>query len=287
MAASAWFALAPRPLMLRGEIAADGLELLLPPSIGLDLGDLGTEATTVAKDATTPAPAGYWGPFASREAAIFGASQALREELGDKAGVGPIGRPMRQIALAIGLAESELGVGPSWRVSSGAPSWNFGALTTTNPAQPSIPHPDKDKSGKPIVQAFAAFPDQRAGIRAFLNTWGDLAFAAASTGDAGAVASIMYDRGYYTGTSGTREERIAAYRGMILGAANTVAKALGDPLEVTAGPVLPKGTSAPTGGGGTPAPAPSSPASSSSGGGGAVIAIAATVIGLGALALKR
>lgn len=281
----AWFAVAPRPLMLRGTIAADGLELLLPPTLGLDLGDIAADAGAVATEATKPTPAGYWGPFASREAAIFAASVALRNVLGDKAGVGPIGRPMRQIALAIGLAESELGVGPSWRVAGGAPSWNFGALTTTNPAQPSIPHPDKDASGKPIVQAFAAFPSQEAGIKAFLNTWGDAAFTAAVTGDAGAVASIMYDRGYYTGTSGTREERIAAYRGMIVGAANTVAKALGEPLEVVAGTVLPKGA---TGGGGAPAVPAVTPASStsSSGGGGAGVAVVA-LAGLAFLALKK
>jgi hypothetical protein len=270
--------------MLRGTIAADGLELLMPPAIGIDVGDIGASAGAAGKAATTPAPSGgYWGPYASREAAIFGASQALRDVLGDKGGVGPIGRPMRQIVLAIGLAESELGVGPSWRVASGAPSWNFGALTTTNPAQPSIPHPDKDAAGKPIVQAFAAFPDQAAGIKAFLSTWGDAAFIAANTGDAGAVASIMYDRGYYTGVSGTREERIAAYRGMIVGAAGTVAKALGDPLEVTAGPVLPKGAAP------TPAvpPSPSSSTSStSSSGGGAAIA-AVTLAGLAFLAFRK
>jgi hypothetical protein len=275
-----WLSTAARPLMTRETIAADAAGLAMPPTMGLDVGGAAGDVAGAGGAATAPAPAagGYWAPFGSREAAIRAAADALRGLLGSSS---PDTVPLVQIAVGIGLAESELGVGPSWHLSSGAPSWNFGALVTSSAAQPSIDHGDTDASGKPITQRFAAFGSQAEGIKAFLNTWGDAAFAAASAGDVGAVASIMYDRHYYTGTKGTREERIGAYRSMVMGAAKVVAAALGQSLEAREGMILPAGGGGPTG-----TPVNASTSSSGSGSGTVAAVLVLGTIGLGLYATR-
>lgn len=224
---------APRPLFLRSG-----------PVVGLDLGDLASDAADAAGDvAGVKKP---WGPYGSEAAAIFESNRVIQK-------VWPDANPaQRQMALAIGWAESRFGVTPDWQFPDGTPSYNWGAVTSVG-GQKSLPHADHDAAGNPITQGFAAYGSAEGGFSAFLNVWGKLAGSAAATGDAVLVAAIMYDRHYYTGTSGDRTARVRAYAGMIGGGAAKVAAALGESNAVWTNR---KDVPAPAGGtgGGSPAP---------------------------------
>ena len=145
----------------------------------------------------------------------------------------------RQIALAIGLFES--GYGIDWITKDGKRAYNWGAVRATG-SEPFVLHPDKDASGKSVMAKFAAFPSIDAGLARFMAVWGapDV-LAAAARGDAQAVAKAMYGHHYFTGTSGSDSERINLYAAAIGGAADTVARALGEKMIVTNVPTAPGG----------------------------------------------
>jgi len=153
----------------------------------------------------------------------------------------------RQIALAIGLLESGYGVDGSWVFEDGTKSYNWGALVGKGTAG-SIDHGDKTADGAPTSYLFKAFRSMDEGFDAFFATWsrGDISgighpevvhetttLPPASRGDARGVATTMYAHGYYTGVKGTADDRIDAYANAIVGAARTVANAIGEPLAVT------------------------------------------------------
>lgn len=151
----------------------------------------------------------------------------------------------RQIALAIGLLETGFGVDGSWLFDDGTPSYNWGGLVGTG-TRGTLSHGDKDASGASTTYGFKAFNSMQEGFDAFKATWtrGDMSGVGhdivheesvddpASRGDALGVATTMYAHGYYTGAGGTDQDRINAYANAIVGAAQTVANALGEPLAV-------------------------------------------------------
>ena len=122
------------------------------------------------------------------------------------------------------------------------------------------------------MQRFASYPSQAAGLARFLGVMRTDAIAAAGTGNATRTAQLMFDRRYYTGVAGSREERILAYANMIRGAAAYVAGKLGEPVYafVTSDVPAPSPGSSP--------PFLGSPAASSMGIGGAVGVV---LVGLG------
>jgi hypothetical protein len=147
---------------------------------------------------------------------------------------------IRQCIAAIGIAESRMGVWPGWILPSGAPSYNVGALVGTGTAG-SIEHADHDKNGKPVVYRFKAFHTATEGVDAFVETWtkikSDPAHAAAineaaRAGDTRRVAALMFSKGYFTGTSGTPDERIDRYASMVYASAKQFAAAIGEPLAL-------------------------------------------------------
>jgi hypothetical protein len=178
----------------------------------------------------------------------------------------------RQIALAIGYAESRFGVTPDWQFDDGRPSYNWGAMVASADMIARgefLEHADHDAKGTPVRYRFGAHPSASDGIARWVRLLPKDAVAAAQVGDARGVAAAMYRAHWYTGTAGTDADRIAAYAKMIHGAAAHTTKALG-----IASLVKLEGASPPP-----PAPPPSPPPSppppaSSSGVGGAVVAAA-------------
>lgn len=202
-----------------------------------------------------------------------------------------------QIAVAIGWNESRLGTRGQFVMPDGRPSWNWGA-TTARKGMPSFGGTDKGPTGKPITQRWAYFDTLREGFDYWRSFAGIRdARTAMEGGDALLTAAAMYDTGYYTMTSGTREKRIRDYADAIRGGATKVAQILGRPLLVTTTGTIPPpgalkgggggGSSGGGGGGGASPPAP--PSSPTSGGDGGAIALAIMVpiglfVGLKALA---
>ncbi len=89
-----------------------------------------------------------------------------------------------------------------------------------------LAHPDKDKNGNPVVYKFQRYPTDLEGakdkVRIALRS--ARAREAARAGSVDDLAAAMFDAGYYTGTSGTREDRIRAYASMIRGGMATLGK---------------------------------------------------------------
>lgn len=183
----------------------------------------------------------------------------------------------RQIIRAIGHFESNFGLVGKF-APQGAPSFNWGAITTTS--GPYFIANDKDATGKVISQKFAKYATPGEGLNAFIRVWSrpadtahklaiDKASAAGSAED---VSALMFKAGYYVGTSGTPAERIAAYASAIFNTAKADAATLGEALAVQ-----PPGKAAPA-----PGPSPSSPSSTASGSSGGLAAVG-IVAALGAL----
>lgn len=158
-----------------------------------------------------------------------------------------------QTAVAIGILETDLGTSGSWvcngncsDLEDGDPSFNWGGLVGKGTAG-SIDHGDRNPDGTPTHYNFQAFHSMAQAFAAFYGTWtrGDVAgdrvtlphektvLAAASRGDALAVATTMYAHRYYGGVAGDANARILAYAKAIVSASKVVAAALGQPELVT------------------------------------------------------
>lgn len=161
-----------------------------------------------------------------------------------------------QTAVAIGILETDLGTSGSWICSGGNcsdledgdASYNWGGLVGKGTAG-SIDHGDRNPDGTPTHYNFQAFHSMAQAFAAFYATWsrGDASIdrpqsviphertvlAAASRGDALAVAATMYAHKYFGGVAGNDQARILAYAKAIVGAAAVVAAALGQPALVT------------------------------------------------------
>lgn len=202
---------------------------------------------------------------------------------------------MRQVIGGLGEAESRYGIIIPWirQLPDGSweRSWNYGATVGEGDAG-HVVVTDHDANGKEIKVNFQAWSHPSLGLDGFLKRWlGNATNAAAMTAAAKAgnvreVARLMYARGYYTGTSGTADDRINAYARMLYGAGAAFAKANGETLALQAPPgatpappVKPPPTPPPTT---TAQPVASS--SSTSGGGAGAVAAAFVV---GALLLLR
>lgn len=151
-----------------------------------------------------------------------------------------------QAGASIGRFESFYGTRKPFLLPDGSPSWNFGG-TTARKDVPWFGGGDLDSSGKPISQRWARWPDMAAGIDYWL-TFGSVRAALPffAEGNAVAGAAQMFDRGYYTATKGTREERIMEYTRAIVETAKQVAAATGMPLLLRGNdPIPPKATGAP------------------------------------------
>lgn len=216
-----------------------------------------------------------WGPFANE-------ADAIRAAYDDVGFVHPEWTEgQKQIAVAIGWAESRLGVTPDFQFKTGDPSWNWGAVVASQKqidAGMFITHADHTADNKPTTMKFAAFLNQTEGFEYWADRWPGL--AAAKDGNARGVAEAMYASCWFSATCPpycTDATRIEAYAQIILGASQKVAKTLGIPLAVTIGTLLglPMGKCAfhdkPTTGGGG-----SSSSSADSGAGiGTVLGVAA------------
>lgn len=137
-------------------------------------------------------------------------AQAVREQFGyDLRDEG------REMLLAIAYLETQFGSPDlGWEDSH-----NWGGVTY-NPkrGEPfvswgSLDHPDKDKNGNPVVYRFQRYPSDLEGAkdmaRIALRTPQEREAAVLGTPED--LAAAMYDAGYYTGVSGSREDRIQAY----------------------------------------------------------------------------
>lgn len=143
--------------------------------------------------------------------------------------------PTRQLALGIGLFESKYGRESPW-VYKGPdgverPSYNWGA--TTNPNGPFVLLHDP-QTGQWLK--FAVFANPEDGFRYFYKLWAKPnVLAAASTGDANAVAEAMFANGYYVGNKNRLpypEQTIIDYAHNISYFAGVAAKALGEAPQV-------------------------------------------------------
>jgi len=199
-------------------------------------------------------------------ARVGGSSDAIKEA---NATVNASGRGLnrnaRQMAIAIGFLESCFGLpglhcGDSWQKEDGTPSYNWGALVGSG-TDGSIEHKDNAPDGTPVVYNFKAFNTMGEGFSAFLSTWArsdvsgdktipheETVLDAATRGDAYNVAKTMYAHRYYGGTptgagawhpsmGSDDERRIQTYANAIVGAARTVAGALGESMTLRSDPV--------------------------------------------------
>lgn len=150
----------------------------------------------------------------------------------------------KEALLAIAWGETRFSDPSSW-----GDSHNWGAVTY-NPRRGEpfaswgyIEHGDHDANGNAVTYKFQRYPSDLEGVkdklRIALRTPAERAAVELSSGVPEALAAAMFDAGYYTGTKGTREDRIAAYASMIRGAMATFAKAGGgsSPAIASAGAV--------------------------------------------------
>lgn len=164
--------------------------------------------------------------------------QALRE-----LGVSP--RP-ESLPWLLGLVygESRFGTSPDWTnpddkglntptTNPGippGPSHNWGAVRHHAGRSQFFLHGDRNADGSAGVFRFQWYPSALEGAKGFLRTLlrGDVPSVLSSEGTSPYdLARAMYKNGYYTGVSGTAEERIQAYGNMIKNLADKVRKELG------------------------------------------------------------
>lgn len=119
-------------------------------------------------------------------------------------------------------AESRLGSTADWGASN-----NWGAVTYHKGDGKFIEHADHDAHGNPVVYRFQAYDSQLEAARDWLHVLirGGVAHALA-TGSAGELAAAMFANRYYTGTTGTARERIAAYAAFVSQSASFVRSVL-------------------------------------------------------------
>ena len=114
--------------------------------------------------------------------------------------------------LGLVWGENKFGTTGDWQGSN-----NWGALRCYRQDYGCIQHGDRNAQGQPITVSFQRFPSQLEGAKGFLRTLLKTSAerAALATGDPVALARAMYAAGYYTGTTGTDEDRIQAKGALI------------------------------------------------------------------------
>lgn len=105
-----------------------------------------------------------------------------------------------------------------------------------------VQHADNTASGQPETPWFRVFPTQLTAARDWLDFWGHLLEVHDVAATPEAYATVFY--GYYTGTHGTKEERIAAYASMLEGTLPAVDAVI---QGLTAGNLVSADPSKPTG----------------------------------------
>jgi hypothetical protein len=159
-----------------------------------------------------------WGPYADERAAINASADVIDRVKPDW------NDAQKQVALAIGWAESRYGVTKDWLMPDGSPSWNWGATVAKGTAG-TIPHADHTADNKPVTWNFAAFHTADEGFKFWADRFPKAALAAAADGNARGVSEGMYAACWFSGTcppSCTDAARIDAYAKVILGAAKHV-----------------------------------------------------------------
>lgn len=133
------------------------------------------------------------------------------------------------IANVLGLVwgENKFGTASDWQGSN-----NWGGIRCYRQDYGCVMHGDRDAQGRPVTVPFQRYPSQLEGAKGFLRTLLKTSAerTALATGDPVELARAMYAAGYFTGTSGTDEQRIQSYAGLIRRGANQVKSVLGSSL---------------------------------------------------------
>lgn len=126
--------------------------------------------------------------------------------------------------LGLVWGENKFGTTADWQGSN-----NWGSVRCFRQDYGCIQHGDRDAQGRPIVVPFQRYPSQLEGAKGFLRTLlrTQAERDALATGDPVALARAMYAAHYFTGTSGTDEQRIQSYANLIRRGANQVKSLLG------------------------------------------------------------
>lgn len=129
--------------------------------------------------------------------------------------------------LGLVWGENKFGTAGDWQGSN-----NWGSIRCYRQDYGCVQHGDRDAQGNPVTVPFQRYPSQLEGAKGFLRTLLKTPEerAALSTGDPVALARAMYAARYFTGTTGTDEQRIQAYAGLIRRGANHVKAILGSSL---------------------------------------------------------
>lgn len=137
--------------------------------------------------------------------------------------------------LGLVWGENKFGTSGDW-----ADSNNWGSVRCYRQDYGCIQHGDRDAQGNSITVPFQKYPSQLEGAKGFLRTLlktpGER--SALSTGDPVALARAMYAAKYYTGTSGTDEERIQSYANLIRRGATQVKSVLGQTATAVIAPPM-------------------------------------------------
>ena len=163
------------------------------------------------------------------------------------------------LANILGLVwgENKFGTTPDWQESN---NWGSVRCYRQDPASRGagfgcVMHGDRDAQGQPVTVPFQRYPSQLEGAKGFLRTLlrTPEERAALATGDPVVLARAMYAARYFTGTTGTDEQRIQTYAGLIRRGATRVKALLGPSLGVFQPGGIPPfgGTNAPPFGGTT------------------------------------
>jgi len=151
------------------------------------------------------------------------------------------------VANLLGLVwgENKFGTTGDWQGSN-----NWGSVRCYRQDYGCIYHGDRDAQGNPVTVPFQKYPSQLEGAKGFLRTLLKTPDerAALATSDPVVLARAMYAAHYYTGTSGTDEQRIQAYANLIRRGANTVKTLLGQPGNLAVAVVAPSSTTRKVGG---------------------------------------
>jgi len=218
----------------------DGVYVIACPPVAADIGDPADGARQAAREALREAWGAVPGLPTMTEAALqMVQAVALGGEGSDGAGCWT----------SRGSAPPCPGVCHNWAGLQlpGSPTTHDGSV----PACPagSAPCTDRLADGTPFGVCFKTYASQAEGARDYLQrllvTHG--VGPVVGGGNADLVARVMYESHYFTGTSGTAEERIAAYANNIANAAERIAASLGEDVMVTRGDpdaAAPEGTAA-------------------------------------------
>jgi len=132
--------------------------------------------------------------------------------------------------LGLVWGENKFGTTGDWQGSN-----NWGSVRCYRQDYGCIQHGDRDAQGNPVTVPFQRYPSQLEGAKGFLRTLlkTPAERAALTTGDPVALARAMYAARYFTGTSGTDEQRIQSYAALIRRGGDRVRAVLGQSAGIT------------------------------------------------------